>query len=261
MSPFPLQSKMSENASSSGTGIARSAGINGTDVGSLDTSVEWPPQHRVKHCVFEHVGPRSAGNQPGWRGPRAVRLASRSSRATRRRAWTPQEEARSSISSSSRRSCTPLSELLRLTKDPQSYALTGRLCERWEAGPKATLAYQAPEGCTSGPVRRPPSHDEELDTLSECRRRGARNAGRGCPAVVMETGVLGHRVTAPTTRQQQLLVRRSLGITAQTYARTNGSLTVTVSGPFCRRCPDFVSGSTSSTVPYRCGKVMCEAWM
>ena len=46
--PFAGPSERKVNASSGSIGIACRAGINATDVRSLDTSVEWPPQHRVK---------------------------------------------------------------------------------------------------------------------------------------------------------------------------------------------------------------------
>ena len=39
--------------------------------------------------------------------------------------------------------------------------------------------------------------------------------------------------------------------------RTKRSVIVTVSGMFWSRCPDFVR---SSTCPYCCGKVKCNAW-
>ena len=42
-----FQNERSESASSGDTGIACRGGITATDIRGLDTSVQWPPQHRV----------------------------------------------------------------------------------------------------------------------------------------------------------------------------------------------------------------------
>ena len=149
-----LQSEGSESASGGGTGIACGAGITATDIRGLDTSVEWPPQHRVKlrldavlpgglvvvsvylTTAIGYSEQNIAFLNTLGQVLRAIdlplKLAATSTwlemyssseagftqyarallrrATTRRRAWTLQAKARSSISSWYRRSCTRLSE-------------------------------------------------------------------------------------------------------------------------------------------------------